>query len=162
MSPGRSQGVSQAPSRVKFDPKRYRNGCQNGGQNRLDWARQMRFCSFESRIKILASQCVYLYEISTENPCRQLPGGDPPAKKLKNDWIWEAQGGREKIPPQPGSGIAIKGIYVGEWMVPRCYRIDYSEKGLLITKKNVSFNACLRCLRRQEASPSSRTLIFFM
>ena len=24
---------------------------------------------------------------------------------------------------------------MGEWMVPRCYGIDYSDKGVLVTKK---------------------------
>ena len=45
------------------------------------------------------------------------------------------------IPPHQGSGagIAIKADawvsgWVGEWMVPRSYRIKYTEKGLLITK----------------------------
>ena len=44
--PGWSQGVSQAPSRVKLDPKGNQNGGQNGGQNRLDWARPITFCCF--------------------------------------------------------------------------------------------------------------------
>ena len=39
-----------------------------------------------------------------------------------------------RIPPAPRCGDSDQGIYVGEWMVPRCYRIDYSEKGVLFTK----------------------------
>ena len=65
-------------------------------------------------------------------------------------------------PPAPRCGDSDQGIYVGEWMVPRCYGIDGSEKGILVTKKLASCYTFLRFLRRQEASPSSRTLIFFM
>ena len=41
-------------------------------------------------------------------------------------------------PPAPRCGDSDHGIYVGEWMVPRCYRIDGSEKGVLVTKQLVS------------------------
>ena len=37
-------------------------------------------------------------------------------------------------PPAPRCGDSDQGIYVGEWMVPRCYGIKYFEKGLLTTK----------------------------
>ena len=92
MSTGRSHGISQAPSRVKFDPKRYKNGGQNGGQNCLDWARQMIFCSFESRIKFLASQCVYLHGTCAENPSRH-PLGPKTFKENKKyvqifEFVW--------------------------------------------------------------------------
>ena len=39
----------------------------------------------------------------------------------------------------PRCGDSDQGICVGEWMVSRCYIIDDSEKGLLVTKKLVSF-----------------------
>ena len=42
-------------------------------------------------------------------------------------------------PPAPRCGDSDQGGYVGEWMVPRCYGIDDSEKGLLITKRIVGF-----------------------
>ena len=42
-------------------------------------------------------------------------------------------------PPAPRRGDSDHGIYMGEWMVPRCYRIDGSEKGVLVTQKLVSF-----------------------
>ena len=38
-------------------------------------------------------------------------------------------------PPAPRCGDSDQGIYVGEWMVPRCYGIEGFEKGLLITEK---------------------------
>ena len=41
-------------------------------------------------------------------------------------------------PPAPRCGDSDQGIYVGEWMVPRCYGIDDSEKGVLVTNKLVS------------------------
>ena len=37
-------------------------------------------------------------------------------------------------PPAPRCGDSDQGIYVGEWMVPRCYGNKYLKKGLLITK----------------------------
>ena len=42
---------------------------------------------------------------------------------------------------------------VGEWMVPRCYGIVDSEKGVLVTKKLVRSYALLRFLKRQDAFP---------
>ena len=42
---------------------------------------------------------------------------------------------RNDIPHAPRCGDSDHGIYVGEWMVSHCYRIDYSEKGLLVTKR---------------------------
>ena len=37
-------------------------------------------------------------------------------------------------PPAPRCGDSDQGIYVGEWMVPRCYGIEGFEKGLHTTK----------------------------
>ena len=33
-----------------------------------------------------------------------------------------------KVPPAPRCGDSDQGIYVVEWMVPRCYGIKYFEK----------------------------------
>ena len=45
--------------------------------------------------------------------------------------------------PAPRCRDSDFGIYVDEWMLPRCYGIDHSEKGLLITKTLVRFYAFL-------------------
>ena len=42
-------------------------------------------------------------------------------------------------PPAPRCGDSDQGIYVGEWMLLRCYGIDNSEKGVLVTKNSLVF-----------------------
>ena len=49
-----------------------------------------------------------------------------------HQWI-----GEDEYPPTPGCRDSDHGIYVGEWMVPRCYRIDGSEKPVLVTKNSL-------------------------
>ena len=64
------------------------------------------------------------------------------------------------IPPCPGAGIAIKGdAWVSGWY-PAATELRVLQRPTH-HRKLVSLFLFLRFLRRQEASPSSRTLIFF-
>ena len=60
---------------------------------------------------------------------------------IRVSFILTFQDGRIRAIQEPrkyeDSGDSDQGIYVGEWMLPRCYGIDYSERGLLITNKNL-------------------------
>ena len=68
------------------------------------------------------------------------------------------------IPPHQGSGagIAIKGdAWVSGWY-PAATELNILKKACSSQKQLVSFYVFLRFLRRQDAFPSSRALIFFM
>ena len=82
----------------------------------------------------LGSEGVYLHEGFGMNPSRYLLGPKPPIRKTNNA-DFRVSGSSGEYPPAPRCGDSDHGIYVGEWMVPRCYRIDGSEKGVLVTKK---------------------------
>ena len=51
-------------------------------------------------------------------------------------------------PPAPMCRDIDQGIYVGEWMVPRCYGIDDSEKGLHITNKTRKFSCVFEVVEK--------------
>ena len=66
------------------------------------------------------------------------------------------------VPPHPGAGIAIRGYtWVSGWY-PAATELRDLKKAYSSQKRLVSWFALLRFLRREETSPSSRTLIFLM
>ena len=70
---------------------------------------------FGSRIRIVASECLYLYESCAPNPSGHLPGLKAPITNNKCRF-WGLGGFGGNFPPHPGAGIAIMGYtWVSGW-----------------------------------------------
>ena len=85
---------------------------------------------------------------------------EPLSATQKNCCISNSKSGIwETYPPAPRCRDSDQVIYVGEWMVPRCYGINNSEKRPTHHKKTRKFESVFE-KRRRFSKP--RALIFFM
>ena len=67
---------------------------------------------------------------------------------------------RRLCPPVPRCGDSDRGIYLGEWMVPRCYGIDDSENSAYSSQKTSNCSCVFEAFEKTR-SFAKRALSYF-